>query len=235
MPSPLVGITMSITVDARPERVYLNTAYLLAVQEAGGVPVLLPPHLNEPARTVLWRSLDGVVLTGGGDVDPALFNEPRHESVSGVSRARDTLEIDLVHWSLQHERPLLAICRGIQVLNVALGGSLHQDVPGHAQTTPRDVPSHKVRLSEGSCLHAIIGVAALDVNSFHHQSIKTVAKDLRAVAWAPDGVVEGVEMARDRGFLVGVEWHPEELRQQAASRNLFRALVAAAAASKART
>src|SRR6266446_4760306 len=134
---PLVGITTSITVDQgpsqtdrqTPERAYVNAAYLHAIQQAGGVPVLLPPQLAAAARLEFRKRLAGVLLTGGGDVGPERFAEPPHPTTSDVSEARDGLEIDLTLWAIEEDVPLLAICRGLQVLNVALGGSLHQDIP----------------------------------------------------------------------------------------------------------
>jgi putative glutamine amidotransferase len=229
----LIGVTISITGDTYPERAYVNSAYLRAVQDAGGVPVLLAPQLDDAARGALWRLLDGVVLTGGGDVDPARFGQSRHPRVSDVSDARDSLEIDLTHYALEHRLPLLAICRGIQVLNVALGGTLHQDIASdvepsivHSQKERRDQPTHRVKLEDGTRLARILGTSELEVNSFHHQALARLGEGLRAVAWSPDGIVEGVEMAEARGLVVGVQWHPEDLvGHDLAARNLFRAVV----------
>ena len=125
----MIGVTTSITVGTTPERAYVNSAYIRAVQDAGGVPVLLPPPLDGEARAALWSLLDGVVLTGGGDVDPARFGQAPHPTVYEVAAERDGLELDLTRHALEARLPLLAICRGIQVLNVALGGTLEQDLP----------------------------------------------------------------------------------------------------------
>ncbi|MEK7715937.1 MAG: gamma-glutamyl-gamma-aminobutyrate hydrolase family protein [candidate division NC10 bacterium] len=240
---PLIGVTTSVTVDTYPERAYVNAAYLDAVQQAGGVPVLLAPQLGAAGRAALLARLDGVLLTGGGDMDPARFGEPRHPTVSEVSPARDALEIELTHWALERGVPLLAICRGLQVLNVALGGSLHQDIPSdlpspldHSQKalqqTRRSQPVHHVKLQEGSRLAKILGTLEVDVNSFHHQALKALGRGLTAVAWSPDGIIEGAEMQDGGRFVVGVEWHPEELvGHDATARSLFSALVAAAARS----
>ena len=234
---PLIGVTTSVTVDKYPERAYVNAAYLDAVQQAGGVPVLLAPQLGAAARAALLARIDGVLLTGGGDVDPARFGEPRHPAVSEVSPARDALEIELTHWALTNGRPLLAICRGLQVLNVALGGTLHQDIPSdlaspldHSQQAlqqaRRDQPVHHVKVQEGSRLARILGALDVDVNSFHHQALKALGRGLAPVAWSPDGIVEGAEMQDGGRFVVGVEWHPEELvGHDPAARNLFAALV----------
>lgn len=237
MTAPLIGVTTAVTVDKYPERAYVNASYLNAVQQAGGVPVPLPPQLDAVALGELWQRLDGVLLTGGGDVDPARFGEPRHPTVSDVSPARDALEIELSHWALERGVPLLAICRGLQVLNVALGGSLHQDIPSGSgspldhsqkalQQTRRDQPVHHVKVQEGSRLARILGALDVDVNSFHHQAVKALGRGLSAVAWSPDGIVEGAEMQEGDRFVVGVEWHPEDLvGHDPAARNLFAALV----------
>jgi putative glutamine amidotransferase len=240
MAAPLIGLTTSITVDQPPERAYVNTAYLRAVQQAGGIPVLLPPQLTPAARLTLWQRLDGLVLTGGGDVEPARFGAIDSPAVSGVSPARDALELDLTRRALDDGRPLLAVCRGIQVLNVALGGTLVLDLPRgpdrvvHTQTEPRDQPTHPVRVSvEGTRLGRIVGTAELQVNSFHHQALERLGAGLRAVAWAPDGVVEAVELDDHGRFVVGVQWHPEELvARDAAARSLFAAVIEAAGARR---
>ncbi len=237
MAAPLIGVSTSITVGAHPERAYVNTAYLRAVQQAGGIPLLLPPQLDGDALAALWPRLDGLVLTGGGDVDPAHFAEPRHPLTVEVSESRDALELGLVHRALEERVPLFAICRGLQVVNVALGGSLCQDIAdqrgspiAHSQREPRDEPTHDVKvLGEGTRLGTILGGLELRVNSMHHQAIETLGRGLREVAWAPDGVIEAAEHEDTRRFLVGVQWHPEELvLRDAAARNLFAALVAEA-------
>jgi len=238
MRPPLIAVTTSVTIGKKPERVYLNASYVNAVQQAGAVPVPIPPQLDRATRAELWERLDGVVLTGGGDINPARFSEPAHPTVSDVSDSRDDLETDLVHWCLEHGRPLFAICRGIQVLNVALGGSLCQDIADeidthivHDQKEPRSRPTHEVRIAADSRLHAISRALELSVNSFHHQAIKRLGHGLREVAWAPDGVIEGVEMDDGNRFVIGVQWHPEELvDHDIAARNLFASLVHAAAA-----
>jgi putative glutamine amidotransferase len=233
---PLVGITTSITIDQTPERAYVNSAYLHAVQQAGGVPVLLPPQLSKSSLERLVRGLDAVLLTGGGDMDPACFGEAPHPALYDVAPARDALEISVTHMALEKRTPLLAICRGIQVLNVALGGTLHQDVgtdPGteiqHSQKEARDQTTHKVTVTPGSRLAKILGADDVEVNSFHHQVIKALGRGLTAVAWAPDQLIEGVELADDSPFVLGVQWHPEHLvGGSEPARRLFAALIAAA-------
>jgi len=237
MTSPLVGLTTSVTFGTTPERAYVNAAYIHAVQAAGGIPVLLPPHLDEDARAALWTRLDALVLSGGGDLDPALFGAAPQAKVYEVSGARDESELRLTQSALDDGVPLLAICRGIQVLNVALGGTLYRDIPSdpgstidHSQKAPRHQPTHRVKvMGEGTRLGAVLGAGELEVNSFHHQAIKRLGTGLRDVAWAEDGIIEGVEMDGAHPFVLGVQWHPEDLvDHDAAARALFAAVVDAA-------
>jgi putative glutamine amidotransferase len=231
---PLIGVSTSITVGASPERAYVNSTYLNAIQQAGGVPVPLPPQLSGRSWDRLAAGLDGLLLTGGGDIDPALFGEAPHPTLVEVSPLRDSFEATAARWALERRVPLLCICRGIQVLNVALGGSLYQDVgtePGttltHSQKEPRDHPTHKVKVTPGSRLGEVLGADEVEVNSMHHQAIKRLGRGLTAVAWAPDQIVEGVELPAHPGFVLGVQWHPEELIGHSdAARRLFAALVA---------
>jgi putative glutamine amidotransferase len=237
MNPPLIGVSTSVTVDRYPERAYVNAAYLNAVQQAGGVPVPLPPQLGRSGRAELLKRLHGVLLTGGGDVDPARFGESPHATTTDVSTARDELEIELTRWAIERRVPLLAVCRGLQVLNVALGGSLHQDIPSvlgspfdHSQpglqSKARSTPTHPVKVQDGSRLARVLGALEVDVNSFHHQAIHRLGHGLEGVAWAPDSIVEGVELADDAQFVLGVQWHPEELvGHDRTARNLFAALV----------
>jgi putative glutamine amidotransferase len=235
-PAPLIGITTSITVGSSPERAYVNSTYLRAVQQAGGVPVLLPPQLSPASLTRLTRGLDGLLLTGGGDMDPAAFGEAPHPTLYDVAPARDAVETSVIGAALERNLPILAVCRGIQVLNVALGGTLFQDVgsdPGtelrHSQQEPRDQPSHKVTLAPGSRLAETLGADELEVNSMHHQAVKALGAGLAAVAWAPDHTIEGIEIPAPSRFVLGVQWHPEELvGHSEAARRLFAALVRSA-------
>jgi putative glutamine amidotransferase len=234
--SPLIGVSTSITFGTSPERAYVNSTYLYAVQRAGGVPVALFPQLSAAALGRLARGLDGLLLTGGGDVDPALFGEAPHPTLYDVAPARDTVETSAVRIAIERRLPILAVCRGIQVLNVALGGSLYQDVasdPGteirHSQEAPRDQPTHKVKIQAGSRLAETLGADEVEVNSMHHQAIKALGAGLAAVAWASDQIVEGVELVDPSRFVLGVQWHPEELvAHSEPARRLFAALVSSA-------
>jgi putative glutamine amidotransferase len=237
MVAPLIGLTTSVTVGTMPERAYVNGTYIKAVQAAGGIPLLLTPHFTPEVQAALWQRLDGLVLTGGGDIAPARFDETPHPAVADVSPARDELELGLTRRALADDVPLFAICRGIQILNVALGGTLVQDIPSewpdalvHTQKAPRHEPTHAVKvMGEGTRLGRVLSTPEVEVNSMHHQAIKRLGDGLREVAWAPDGVIEGVEMAGDARFVLGVQWHPEELvGHDQAARNLFVAIVDAA-------
>lgn len=249
---PRIGITGSVVLSTRigTRRTFLNEPYVLAVREAGGLPLIVTPaHEGESLRQ-LYELLDGLLLTGGEDVDPARYGEARAYPSVEIVPERDAMEWRLLEWALTDGLPVLAICRGIQVLNVALGGSLYQDLstdrPGDVQhdqakadpPVPRPRPSHAVTVLSGSFLGDLIGDGELPVNSMHHQGIKALAPGLFPVAYAPDGLIEGVEAnsPAPSGFLVGVQWHPEELALggDAASRRLFDALVTAAAKRQAR-
>src|SRR3990172_1933326 len=237
MRQPRIGITTSLTVQKTPERSYLNSSYIRAIQQAGGAPVPLPPPLSHDALDEVYPLLDGILLTGGGDTDPKRFGEAPHPTLFDVVPERDQLEITLVTRALPHGKPLLAVCRGIQVLNVALGGSLYQDIASetgsslrHSQSEPNDQPTHKVKITPQSFLAAVLGKEELEVNSLHHQAVKALGKGLIAVAHAPDQIIEGIELADSgpRRFVLAVPCHPEELAtRDEPARHLFSAFVAA--------
>ena len=218
----------------------LNLQYLAAVQAPGGTGMLLTPGHDDEAIRQLVGMAHGLVLTGGEDVDPARYGQEPHPQLGSVSPERDRMEFAALAAALERRIPVLAICRGIQVLNVAMGGTLFQDIPSqlggdilHEQTAPVGDRWHHATVQEGSGLAEIFGVRELFINSFHHQAIDRLAPGLRAVAWAEDGVVEGVE-GSEHPWLYGVQWHPE--RGEAAApadardpdRRLFWAFVAAA-------
>jgi len=242
---PRIGITSSVMpTPMGTRRTFLNEPYLVGVREAGGLPLpIMPAHEGESLRA-LYALLDGLLLTGGEDVEPARYGEPRRAPNVETVVERDAMEFRLLEWALADRLPVFAICRGIQVLNVALGGSLYQDLPSerpdsvaHDQMkadlpVPRPEPSHAVTVLAGSFLGDLVGGGDLAVNSMHHQAIKLLAPALRPVAHAPDGLIEAVE-AREPApgaFLLGVQWHPEERLRAGdpAARRLFEAFVAAA-------
>jgi putative glutamine amidotransferase len=186
----------------------------------------------------LWPRLGGILLTGGGDIAPARFGEAPHPATALISAERDALELELVtRRAIAEAVPLLAICRGLQVLNVALSGTLHQHVPdafgetiAHSQEGPRTARTHEVTVEAGSRLARVTGAEQLRVNSFHHQAIRDLGDGLRAVAWAEDKVIEAAELPGAPGLVLAVQWHPEELvDEDPAALRLFQALVEAAA------
>jgi putative glutamine amidotransferase len=176
-------------------------------------------------------SVSGLVLTGGEDVDPARYGEKRNEKVRYVNAARDTTEVALIEAAKARGKPVLAICRGIQILNVALGGTLVQDIPSqcdtsiaHDEDSPRDTRSHEISVEPGSLIAKAVGTEHLTVNSFHHQSVKRVADGMRVTARAPDGIIEGLESTGD-WWVMAVQWHPEEMTDSPEpwDRGLFKA------------
>jgi putative glutamine amidotransferase len=231
---PVIGIgAYPRTVETAFGPTLLHTAsrhYVQAVERAGGAPVVLPvtESEDEDVASVL-RVLDGVVLTGGGDIQPSMYGEPPDNSTHGVNAERDAFEVALFQQAVAAELPVLAICRGMQLMNVAMGGSLVQDVfSATGQFHDEDKRAHElvhgIKVEPGSCLAETLGVVQLGVNSVHHQGIGRLATDLRAVAWAEDGSIEGVELPGAR-FALGVQWHPEMLDDQPEQQGLFRALV----------
>ncbi|MBE3596486.1 MAG: gamma-glutamyl-gamma-aminobutyrate hydrolase family protein [Hydrogenibacillus sp.] len=244
---PLIGL---VPAYGRDGRYTVQRDYLTAVEDAGGVPVIWgygPPSGASPpvveaakaeAETMLAR-IDGLMLTGGDDIDPWYFGEAPHPALGEVTPERDAFEVAAVHLAVARGMPLLGICRGAQVINVALGGDLYQDLTAqygrlliqHQQRAPRDHPAHAVRLVAGSRLQAIVGRSALRVNSFHHQAVRRVAPGWVASAHSEDGVVEAIERV-EGGFGIGVQWHAEALAAagDVPSQKLFRAFVESARA-----
>jgi putative glutamine amidotransferase len=232
----LIGITTSV-VGKAPERVQVNASYLRAVQDAGGVPLLIPPQLDEISQRALAGRIDGLLLTGGGDVDPALYGEEPHPTLAFVSRGRDEGEIGAIYQSLSILTPFLSIFLFIQILNVALGGSLHQDIPsdfatGLVHSAPEGEPGgplHAAAVAAQSRLGTLLGTSLVDVNSRHHQSVKRLGRGLVATAAAPDGVVEAMELPGET-FVVAVQWHPEDMVADSEhARRLFAGFLAEAA------
>jgi len=226
MTRPVIGVTRCSKIDD----------YVTSVEKSGAVARVL--EVSESPRSLVTK-LDGLVLTGGGDVDPIFYGEARHPDVYDAEPGRDEFEIDLARRAMDADLPVLAICRGSQVLNVAAGGSLVQDIPSSVTTelshridVPKDCVAHDVSVARGSRLHDALG-GAVDaactcrVNSRHHQSVGRLGGRLVATATAPDGVIEGIESPEAR-FCVGVQWHPENFWQTGEFRPLFDAFVGAA-------
>jgi len=236
--APIIGVTTSSErTDKGVDRAFVNASYIRAVERAGGIPLLLTPYHSPEAITRFSSLIDGLLLTGGGDIDPARFGEPWHSKTDLVSPERDELELRRVtRQAIDSGLPLLAICRGLQVLNVALNGTLHQHVPdvfgdhvAHSQPGGRSDRTHEVTIEPDTLLSRLAGGDELRVNSFHHQAIKDLGAGLRPVAWAEDKVIEAVEMPGARAFMLAVQWHPEELiDDDPAALRLFESLVDAA-------
>ncbi|MFC2023521.1 gamma-glutamyl-gamma-aminobutyrate hydrolase family protein [Chloroflexota bacterium] len=236
---PTIGTT-SIEIETeegpRPPRFGQNQTYIRALVRSGAAPLILPQLTDPNLLRSLYELLDGLLLPGGEDVGPSLYGEPVHERCGRVSPARDEMELMLARWAMADGKPLLAVCRGIQVLNVAGGGSLFQDIgaqiPGSDRHDwypgyPRDKLAHSISVSPQTRLASILGTTSLSVNSLHHQALKALAPGLSVVAQAPDGVIEAVE-ASGHPFALGVQWHPEELAQSdARAQGLFDSLVQA--------
>ena len=226
---PVIGVS-AYDLAGSPEAYYLPKAYADAVRASGAIPFILPPAPEDAGRAL--ELTDGILLSGGGDVDPKRYGGAAHASVYHVSPSRDEFEAALVAGALERDRPVLAICRGLQVLNVALGGDLHEHLPDVfgdrvLHRDPDRMPtSHAVTVEPASRLAEVVGVTAATVRSRHHQGARRVGERLRAVAWSEDGVIEALEIA-DRRFCVAVQWHPELALEDAVTRRLFGAFVAA--------
>ena len=233
---PVRACTVAVTAGIRPDgdtsRVRLTAAYVTALERAGLVPLIVPPLSSTEAASSVLDSVSGLVLTGGEDVDPARYGEKRHEKVRSVNVARDATEAALVEEARARGLPVFAICRGIQILNVALGGTLVQDIPSqchtdidHDEEGARNSRTHEVSIEPGSLIAGAVGTEHLSVNSFHHQSVKRVADGMKVTARSPDGVIEGIESTDDSWWVMGVQWHPEEMTDSAEpwDRGLFKA------------
>jgi len=224
------------------ERTGLNSAYVRSVGAAGGVPLVLSPLIGASYAARALDGVDGLVLTGGEDVDPTWYNTDRSPLLDPPSRERDLFELAVFAAARQRELPILGICRGIQLINVALGGTLHQDLPSerpgpvdHNRAGTRTDRSHTIRLAPESLAAEALGATSIQVNSFHHQGIRDLAPRLIATGWSEDGLIEVVEGAEGEPWILAVQWHPEEMHADAGApeRGLFKALVERAGASAA--
>jgi len=239
---PLIGVTPDFNAGDRKEwggkepTYFLRARYVRAIEELGGIPLVLPLASDREARRRLFASIHGLLLTGSGpDLPPGLYGERQQYPFALVSQRRSTFELQMVRMAQQADLPVLGICGGMQSMNVALGGSLFQDIASqvrttlkHRQTTRATRLSHAVRVTQHSLLRKILGAPTLRVNSSHHQSVKDVAPSLVASAVAPDGIVEAIE-SRNHRFFLGVQWHPEFLFDRyRPHRRLFEAFLRAA-------
>jgi len=235
MQPPLIGITTTQIVQP-PAPLPLSgvsEAYIRAVRQAGGIPLLIPSGLNPGEAQALRARLDGILFTGGGDIDPVLFNGEPHERVYGIIPERDQAELELVRLAAESRWPFMGICRGIQVINVALGGTLYTHIDGQLpgaikhDYTERPLVVHSVEVQPGTSLARILGKTAIQTNSLHHQGLAQVAPSLSVLGRAPDGLVEAVELPGNP-FGLAVQWHPEWLQDMEEMRHLFEAFVQAA-------
>lgn len=218
---PLIGISTNfLTVEQGKflgmERIFVNKDYVEAVEKAGGIPLLIPPVTNTESVAKYTGLCDGFLFSGGGDINPLLYRANPCRGLEAVHSALDRAQWQLLEEVLKTEKPVLAICRGAQLLNVVLGGTLYQDLSEvpfpvllHSQIAPRGDQFHEIVLAEDSIPGKLFG-KQLRVNSFHHQAIQETGKGLRVVATAPDGIIEAVQ-GDEKPFVLGVQWHPEML------------------------
>jgi putative glutamine amidotransferase len=233
---PLIGITtnQSHNVYWQPT-ITLMQSYVNAVIQAGGVPVLVPSLIAEDGWDAVYSRLDGILFSGGGDISLEHFSGEPHPRIDDVDLARDSIELNFVNAAALDGKAFLGICRGCQVVNVALGGTLYthisdqlpnaldHDYPGNKRT----ILVHEVKIEEGTHIAEIFGEPIIKVNSLHHQGLKDIAPSLRVAGHAPDGLVEAVELP-DHPFGLAVQWHPEWLTDQESTRHLFNKFVQAA-------
>jgi putative glutamine amidotransferase len=242
--APVIGLTAFTSTSQASEntpwsvsRSAVNQQYIDAVAHAGGAPILIPVGLDVPVLERIYAVLDGLLLPGGDDVAPHHYGQEPHPNIGLIDHDRDELELTLTTWALRDNLPILGICRGVQVLAVAAGGSLYQDVPSqvdeaHAHDVRlhgRDHLAHEMHIEPGSRLAQAVGRNHALVNTFHHQAILDMPDDFDVTARAPDGVIEAIE-ARGDQFVVGIQCHPEGIWQTTAPEfgGLFTAFVEAA-------
>jgi putative glutamine amidotransferase len=243
---PSIGIPAQTlhAIDGIPEGLppswVMNQRYYLVASAAGAVPWMIPLYARDhDTLRALYQRLDGILLAGGVDMDPGSFGEPPHPALGNTDPDRDAVELALARWALEDGKPLLGLCRGLQVINVATGGTLHQDLESEYPNAikhdyfptagyARDHLAHPVEVEPGTRLAAVVERPQVAVNSMHHQGVKRLGRELVAAAHAPDGLIEAIERAGP-AFVVGVQWHPEALEaRDPATRRLFGEFVAAA-------
>jgi putative glutamine amidotransferase len=241
MPKPLIGLTTTRSLISSGRSTYtVNEPYAKSISNAGGLPVLIPLDLSQDDLDGLLPRLDGILFTGGYDVDPRRYGNQPHPKAKGIDSDRDRVEIHLVQAAIEEGKPFLGICRGLQLINITLGGTLYEDINeqlpdalqhdnhrGHS----RAYLAHNVKVEPGSCLKQILSDIDVQVNSLHHQGANRLAQELHATAFAPDGLIEAFELP-GHPFGLAVQWHPEELQEHAAMRRLFQAFIQSCPGSK---
>lgn len=213
---PIIGVSASIKQDGSVYHVSANN--MRAIEKAGGIPLILSYLEEESQIEEITEKLDGVYLTGGDDIDPIYFKEEPHPNLGSFHPGRDAFEIKIAQAMFRKNKPILGVCKGAQILNLARGGIMYQDIASqiegeliqHTQKAANHVPTHDVELTEGSFIHRLVGKSVIRVNSFHHQSNRTPGEGLTFSGVAKDGVIEAIESTTHR-FALGVQWHPESL------------------------
>jgi len=237
---PLIGITPDLrtrtsTQDRREPLILLQECYTRAILHAGAIPFVLPITPSRSAIREILERLDGIVVSGGNfDIHPRLYGEEPVEGLGEVKEERTEFELELITSALKRDLPMLGVCGGAQAINVALGGSLYQDIATqirdaveHQQGALKDQGGHQIKIHEGTRLRRIVGRETLEVNTTHHQAVKQLGKDLVVNATAEDGVIEGIE-SQSHSFVLGVQWHPEFLtHKDAYQRKIFAAFISA--------
>jgi len=226
---PIIGISSSLNEHI----LSVPIDYIQAITQFGGVPIVIP-NIQGDAIDSIVHLLDGLLLTGGGDIDPTLFNEEPLQNLGTITPERDDFEIAIIQKMMKLNKPILGICRGLQILNIAIGGDMYQDIYSqsqnkllqHTQLAPRNHASHFVQVLKGSMLSDIVQVEKFKVNSFHHQAVRKIPNDFKACAIASDGIIEAFE-SNNHSFVMGLQWHPENLlsKNDEASIAIFKAFI----------
>lgn len=234
---PIIGITLSLfrSTSGKEGRPPAWVAYADVVAQSGALPLFIPTHLDPDQTRGLYDRIDGLILSGGGDILPGRYGLSRTMDLDEPDPKRDAFEFATLDLAMNREVPVLGICRGLQVINVALGGSLFEDIPSerpgslqHAGSDSRPAPHHPVSLHPQTRLRAIIQEEEIEANSYHHQAIRDPAPGLTICAQSPDGIIEGVELP-DFPFGLGVQWHPERMLEAPSTKAIMRAFIRAAA------
>lgn len=237
---PRIGLVCSASEPKEPNEAvqyFVNARYIRAVLNAGGLPLLIPLPFPIADVPLLSQLFDGIIIVGGNDVATDLYHGTPHESVSAPNHERDAIEIAVTRMAIAADLPLLGICRGEQVMNVAMGGTLYADIPSQYVTTlrhnqadslPVEKLTHTVTVVPGTLLHQVVREASLWVNSWHHQAVRDLGNGFIATSFASDGLIESFENPEKR-FVMGIQWHPECIQQEAPQREIFSAFISAAA------
>jgi putative glutamine amidotransferase len=230
---PIIGITTNQSSNSYGQAIVnLSEAYVNAIHQAGGVPVLIPSSIASDGWKSLYSRLDGILFSGGGDISLDHFKGDPHPRIDGIEPERDDIELNMLRAAVSDGKPFLGICRGCQLINVGLGGTLYTHIPDQLPgALDHDYPGnmravlvHEVKIEEGTKTADVLGEPIVKVNSLHHQGVKDVPAVLRIAGYAPDGLVEAIELI-GHPFGIAVQWHPESLTDQPSTRNLFRRFV----------